>query len=93
MEDGYFLCTAQPLDFPNQETSFLNVLNRIYRLPSVDKGEQLKIGIGVAFNSSFCAPFPGPYSLGDYTQLLPPGSGKISKHPNQGRMSLVTLEP
>ena len=34
---GYFLCTFQAFDFPNQETSFLSVLDRISRFPSDDK--------------------------------------------------------
>lgn len=37
------------------------------------KEKQLKVGIRVAVNLSFCAPFPGPYGLGDYMQLLPQG--------------------
>jgi len=34
---AYFLCTFQAFDFPNQETSFLSVLDRISRFPSDDK--------------------------------------------------------
>lgn len=41
------------------------------------KEKQLKIGVRVAFNLSFCAPSPGPYGLGDYMRLLPP-------HPHPG---------
>lgn len=69
------------------------------KFPSAEKRKQLEIDIHVAFNSSFCAPFPGPHSSGDDMQLLPPGaktairvpSTQGSREPGDFRASTLSL--
>lgn len=85
-EDSGFYLYSSSIYFPNQETSFLNVLNRIYRFPSDDERKAAEMLLLCPFSWTF-------WFRRLHTASGPRGENCIKASSNQGRMSLVTLQP